>query len=214
MARVRNKHNELNANKVRERCLYVRKILMQKSALEAAKAMGYTNSSQVSKMECLSSSTGISHNYIHRLSKWAGVSKDFIYGDSDYPERDPKTVEQMAVFNASREFAETFLEKFSKEIMLGVEQSTVELVLSQLAERCAEFEGKFQRLLELNPKFFNSARGGSNALNAFTALKQERANALNRLRMIRDNHKRKVRHFEAALEESREIGQIDFVGYE
>lgn len=214
MARVRNKHNELNANKIRERCLYVRKIMMRKSPLDAAREMGYTNSSQVSKMECASSSTGVSHNYIHRLSKWAGVSKDFIYGDSDYPERDPKTVEQMAVFNASRDFANTFLQKFSEEIMKGTGAATLEVALTQLAETCAEFEAKFNRVLELNPKFFQDARGGGNAINAFNALKNARGEAIRRLRMTKEVHQKKVRHFEAALEEAREVGQLDLIGYE
>lgn len=68
---------------------------------DAAVLMGFANSSMLSKIEGGDGSAGI--HVVARASVVYAVSTDFLLGLSDYPEKDPNTVEQVAVMRAVRQ---------------------------------------------------------------------------------------------------------------
>lgn len=199
----------MNARLIRERCLYTRVRLLCMSREELAKALAYANITPVFKMEKETSKTSINHSYIFRLADFAGVSTDFLYGRSSYPERDPQTIEQLAVFNASKSFVEEKLQLFSKMIIGSVEVNSISWRLERIQGRFKEFYYAWQRYLELNPEFEEEAKGGARVIKAIETLEKEVYNAICHSDKIKRNDFR-LKAFESALSEDSK--QIDFVG--
>lgn len=178
----------------------------------AAKAMGYCNTATISKMERDGSKVPINHNYCHRLAQWAGVSLDFLYGYSEYPERDPQTVEQMAIFNNAKAFTQSYFELFGKLLIGSVEANTLTFEVGKVCEAFKVFEGAWLQLLKLNPSFEEEARGGAKAVSAIELMRKAVNEARQRAEMIKFDNK-SVRQLESALSECQHSPQMDFVGF-
>lgn len=209
----RRKSKSFDKNVIRARCLYVRKDIMKATQEEAARELGYKGISQVSKMEALSSNTSINDKYLCRLSDWAGVSLDFLYGKSNYPERDPQTVEQMAVFNASKQFMEKALDEFSKMLNSSVEVNSLEWRVNRIGEAWNEFEQAWARLIALNPEFEENARGGARVLNSMGKVCKEIKDAKHHIEVVKQSNKR-CKSLESALKDYEESKQVDYIGFE
>lgn len=203
---------KISLDVVRARCVYVRVHIMKVNPDTAAKAMGYRNTSVISKMEKETSKTGINHNYLQRLSEWASVSLDFLYGYSDYPERDPQTVEQLAIFKNAKDFTGKYFEDFGKLLIHSVEANTLSNVLSLTCSQWERFLEAWEKLLKLNPKFYSTAKGGATVVKEVQQMSNQIAQSRRRLEMLKHDSKN-VKRLEAALEEAKETAQVDFIGF-
>lgn len=206
------KKDDLNPDIVRARLLYARTNIAKMTRETASEKMGYSNTSALSKMESISSKTGINHKLIHRAAKCYGVSKDYLYGDSDYPERDPQSVEQMAIYSSAKSFAEECFGRLAREIISGAEAGTLVHTVENLCRCFSEVEVAWRRMIELNPTFENQARGGARIAFSIETMKEEITKAKRRIEMVKTTPKR-IRQFEAVIEEAGETSQIDFVGF-
>lgn len=199
---------EYNSDIIRARCLYVRVHMMKATPETAAIAMKYRNTSMISKMERMSSKTAINVNYLIRLSRWASVSLDYLFGISDYPERDPQTVEQMAIYRHCESFAKSCFEELSRKIISGAESGTLDFTLHNLCCGFDELEVAINRVVELNPEF-DDLRAGSKLLSSKEAMRKIVNDARKRSDLIK-NSKKRLKQFETALDDAKI--QMDLVG--
>ena len=200
----------LDPNLIRARCLYVRRNIMRATPAQAASAMGYKTTAQISKMET-ENSLSINHSYIQRLADWAAVSTDFIYGRSRYAESDPQTVEQIAVFHCAEQFVQEALKDFSKMLMSSVEVNSLAWRLQRIDELFRQVKQSWERLFELNPDFAENIRGGAKVQRGLSLLENELVNTTLHVEKIQRDGKR-LKSLESALEDEQENSQIDFVG--
>lgn len=205
------KQKKINPSVVRARCLYTRVHLMKVPPCVAAKMLGY-KTPQISKMEKQSSKTTINHNYVHRLAEVAGVSLDFLYGCSDYPERDAQTIEQVAVYQAAKAFTENALQEFTKILMSSVEVNSLEWRINSIQEAWREFEVSFNKVKELNPNFDDDIRGGARLQKSIEVMSKMIKDTLRHMEMLKKDNTR-IKRLESALTDTDIDKQSDYVGF-
>ena len=197
----------INPDLVRARCLSAR-LLAQMSPERAAKKMGYSNTSMISKMEKKTSKTSINHNYIARASLCYGVSVDYLLGLSDYPERDPRSVEQLAIYASVRQFADGFVNSLSEAIIEGAQSHMLSGNLAMLCDDAQALIDAFTRCRELNAKFDDKIKGGATMLKCAEQLTERVKSTRMRLsKAVRDENI--IRQFRAVLNDKQE----DFIGF-
>lgn len=208
---TKRKERKINPAIVRERCLYTRVHFLKVTPCVAAEMLGY-KTPQISKMEKKTSKTSINHNYVHKLSEVAGVSLDYLYGYSDYPERDPQTVEQIAVYQTAKTFTENALFQFTQILMSSVEVNSLGWRFSHISDAWKEFEASFQKVKELNPEFDDEIRGGARLQKSVEITRKAIKDAMRHIEMLKKDNTR-VKRLGSALADSGIDKQIDFVGF-
>ncbi|THA09401.1 hypothetical protein [Rodentibacter pneumotropicus] len=201
---------KLNPDLIRKRCLSAR-LLARKSPERAAKEMGYTNTSMISKMERKTSKTAINHNFLARASLCYGVSMDYLLGMSNYPERDPRSVEQLAIYNSVQHYANQVLENIAETIIKGASAHVLSMHLSMLCDESSNLVDSINRMRELNPKFDEEVRAGATVVDRVDKVSlciHETRERLSK-QTYNDNI---LRQFKSVLSDSDER-QLDFVGY-
>jgi len=122
------------------------------SQKKAAALLGYKNSSKLAKIENASDTCSVPFLKIHEASRVYKVSMDFLYGDSDYWERNPieaqqKQVEQWLFHhydNAKNEESKQLDNVFKKV-------ADLEAVVSKSAKRAIENVKTLERMIVINP---------------------------------------------------------------
>ncbi|GHA78218.1 hypothetical protein GCM10009007_19010 [Formosimonas limnophila] len=205
---VRTKRHVFSLNVSRRRMKIARDIACLTRS-EASTALGYANTAIISKIESVQTINRklLSLDLIVNASCVYGVSADYLLGISDYPERDPETVEQLAVYTAIRHN----LNDASKALMLHVIGKTQEQLHSartrELINQGIAVFNLFDRLYELNNESFDQhMRGGAKLL--------QKVNEARRLFETADQAIKKAKHiaqarrksFTAVLDESEELG--------
>lgn len=208
---TKRKERKINPAIVRERCLYTRVHLLRVTPCIASEMLGY-KTPQISKMEKKTSKTSINHNYVHALSEAAGVSLDFLYGYSDYPERDPQTVEQIAVYQTAKTFTENALSQFTQILMSSVEVNSLGWRFGKISDAWRELEVSFQKVKELNPEFDDEIRGGARLQKSVEVTSKVIKDAMRHIEMLKKDNTR-VKRLGSALADSGIDKQIDFVGF-
>lgn len=150
----------INHDLIRERCRKAR-LLNKYTPDSAAQKMGYKNTSMISKMECKSSNTGINWDYLIRASKAFGVSMDYLCGLSDYPERDPKSVEQLAAYNSVKYLFEKEMKKMALSLFENIPKHNSLGYLSMMIDDLTENHKMIKYIREINPNFDEDIRGGA-----------------------------------------------------
>lgn len=201
---------KLNPDLIRARCLSAR-LIARKSPERAATEMGYTNTSMISKMERKTSKTAINHNFLARASLCYGVSMDYLLGMSNYPERDPRSVEQLAIYNSVQHYANQVLENIAETIVKGASAQVLSAHLSILCEESAYLVDSINRMRELNPQFDDEIRAGAVVVER-TEKMSKRINET-RKRLSKQTYDDNIlRQFKEVLNDGSER-QLDLVGY-
>lgn len=118
--------------------------------IEAAKKLGYMNSSKLAKMEQASDTQSIPWWIIPEAAEFYGVSTDFLLGLSNEPNRDVPTVRQKQV--------EHLLEHATKaqdEAIRGLfeQYCSINKSLSKLKDMVPQIAETLEAFIERNPKF-------------------------------------------------------------
>lgn len=158
------------AQRVAQRFVRAR-LLNGLSQEDAARQLGYRTSAPLSKIE--GCKAPVPRSLLPHAAVVYSVSTDFLLGLSDYPDRDPRRVEQVAALRHvehlltenARTVAIVALEAANSAVPLRLHLSAV----LGSAEQCVAMVA---RLRELNAKFDEKVRGGGNLLNATLALSQ------------------------------------------
>lgn len=202
---------KLNPDLIRARCLSAR-LLARKSAERAAKEMGYSNTSMISKMERKTSKTPINHNFLARASLCYGVSMDYLLGMSNYPERDPRSVEQLAIYNSVQHYTNQVIEDLMETILKGASAQALETHLAILCEESEHLIGAIHRMREINPSFDKKIKAGATVMKCVEQMSQRISITRNRLsKQVRDDNI--LRQFRSVLADS-DKQQLDLLGYE
>lgn len=198
---ARNKKAKLfNPNIVRERCMLARQ-RSGYSRKEAALKMGYVNTTSVSKMESLSSSAPINLEYIMRAAEVYGVSTDYLMGGSNYPERDARCVEQIAVYNSTRQFVESTTDKLMEFFISGGRHHHYRMQCEELLGALTQIIEVINRVRELNPDFDNTIRGGAKLVSLKESLEMRLKQIKIRMIQTQFDEANVKRQFDAVLEE-------------
>lgn len=201
---------KLNPDLIRARCLSAR-LISRKSPERAAKEMGYTNTSMISKMERKTSKTAINHNFLARASLCYGVSMDYLLGMSNYPERDPRSVEQLAIYNSVQHYANQVLDNLVETIIKGASAQVLSMQLAILCDESSDLVDSINRMRDLNPQFDEEVRAGAIVMDRVEKISR-RINET-RKRLSKQAYDENIlRQFQSALADSDER-QLDLVGY-
>lgn len=160
MARQKVREKVFNMLVVKERCIlsrhragYTRK--------QAAEAMGYAGTAEISKMESATSNTGVNMEYLIRAAMAYGVSLDYLCGLSNYPERDLKSVEQIAIYNSVKAYIDQASHFFLTHILQNVGHIDFKLQAEKASDAIQEIAKSVARIRELNPDFDEEIRGSA-----------------------------------------------------
>lgn len=127
---------------------------------EAAAALGYKNSSQLSKIE--SGMARIPKDFIRKAAITYGVSADYLLGLSDEPERDPRTAEHMAVMRAVRVLIVEHTNALSAELLRQAsEMMPLESHLTRLIADSARAYEAYEKVCARNKRFQTDVLSGS-----------------------------------------------------
>jgi transcriptional regulator with XRE-family HTH domain len=149
--------------------------------IEAAKLLGYQNSSQLSKIE--SGHAKVPKGIVRRAATVYGVSTDYLLGLSSEPERDPKTAEHMAIVRTldatishqNHQLASILLKNAADMVPMEGHLNTV---LAN-AKRCVE---AFDTVCRKNRKFQDDVLAGSTLQRAMDEVNTSINNARNFMR--------------------------------
>ena len=195
-------HHTFNLALTRERMREAR-VMAGFTKVDASTLLGYANTSMIAKIESVQPTNRkeLSIELLIKASKAYGVSIDYLLGVSDYPERDPETVEQMAVYAA----IQTNLKVASVSLMHFIidkthdqlHSSKTQSVIADSLELC----NLFDRVRELNqPVFDEDIRGGANLISQVTKTRKQLTAAKNALERTKWASKRKKKGFIAAVD--------------
>lgn len=203
-----NKNKELNADDkyvvnvdlIRERCRRAR-IYNQMSSTTASELMGYTSNAMLSRMESTSSTdTTINYTYIIKASLVYGVSTDYLLGLSDYAEREPKTIEQLAIYNSIKKITEQLSDEYMNFILKNLDSLSIKSSTLNLIKKVKVTTDKLDRLRELNPCFDEDLRGGSSFIYASESLLKQ----ANDLKILIDKNEDEIKQFKSVIEDCKE----------
>ncbi|MGY6771958.1 helix-turn-helix domain-containing protein [Gallibacterium sp. ZY190522] len=160
---------KLNSDVIRQRLFIARK-LNKMNQSTASRAMGYHNTAMLSKMESISSTTKINLEFLIKAASVYGVSLDYLVGASDYPDREPQTVEHMAYFTSIKAFMEKEIEKFTLAILENVPKQNSIAYLTALINEAVEAVAQFEKVRKINPQFDEELKGGATLVKAIKKL--------------------------------------------
>ncbi|MDX8127994.1 hypothetical protein QLH52_11930 [Methylomonas sp. OY6] len=120
------------------------------SGLEAAELLGYANSSKLSKIEHASDPETIPVFLIYKASIVYQVSTDFLYGLSDFWDRNPVTAQEQQI---KRALEEVTADENNAIRNLFDQLSVVEQAAEVAFNRFGEIKKIVNRFREINPEF-------------------------------------------------------------
>ena len=127
---------------------------------EAAKTLGYSNSSQLSKIEAGQAS--VSREFIVRAAIAYGVSADYLLGLSNEPERDPRTAEQVAVLRSVQGAVEQNVAAMVTVLLKNAgEVAPLRSHLESLTQRISQLQEAYDKVCRKNEAFQNDVLAGS-----------------------------------------------------
>ena len=127
---------------------------------DASIRMGYRKSTQLSLWEKGHRLPPIDRMIIAALVY--GVSLDFLYGLSDDPERDPRTVEQMAMVRSMEDMLRGHATRLVDSLSIYLKTGGVNmLTIKALNARSTEAGAAIRRFAELNASKFDDMRGSA-----------------------------------------------------
>lgn len=127
---------------------------------EAAKILGYSNSSQLSKIE--SGQASVSREFIVRAAIAYGVSADYLLGLSNEPERDPRTAEQVAVLRSVQGAVEQNVAAMVTVLLKNAgEVAPLRSHLESLTQRVSQLQEAYDKVCRKNEAFQNDVLAGS-----------------------------------------------------
>lgn len=124
------------------------------SQQEAAMLMEYKNSSKLAKIELASDTTSVPLGAILKASRIFEVSIDFIFGETDDWERDPRIARERAVGKWLFDWLEKTRTRDAAaftELARRVETATAQI--SRLADGAEQSRMAFDRFRDMNPMF-------------------------------------------------------------
>ncbi len=140
--------------------LFSARNLARMSQVDAARELGYQNSSALSKIEA--GRLQWPQWLIPEASQLYGVSCDYIYGLSEYPERDPSAVEHAAVVRSVRAMMLSNAEQVAGALLkVQSIEGPAYMKLEALAKRILDLHEEFTVMRENNPVFDAEVRGGA-----------------------------------------------------
>lgn len=156
---------------------------MQQS--DAARRLGYANSSKLAKIEGGTDTNSVPHWMILRAARLYEVSIDYIYGESDDWELSARALQE-------RDMAKWMMEAWEAGRQRDMETlKRLKIRLDAISESAAlmfsasqDVNDAFNRFVELNSETFDDMRGGSRLLSA-----------IGRLLDVSGTSKRKVTRF-------------------
>jgi transcriptional regulator with XRE-family HTH domain len=130
---------------------------------EAAAALSYKNSSQLSKIE--SGDAPLPKALLRRASIAYGVSTDWLLGLSSEPERDPRMAAQMAVMRSVHaSVSEHTFNLAGILLRIANDQLPLEAQLRSTLDVVKRATATFDRLCRTNTVFVEEIRGGSTVI--------------------------------------------------
>lgn len=141
------------------------------SQSEAARLLGYANSSKLAKVEMGTDTNSVPLWLIKRASRLYEVSIDFLFGESDDWELSARACQERDVskwvFDAWNEARQRDMEILRKLNMRfdGLSESIVKSISASEDVRAA-----WDKLVRLNPKFEEEIRGGGSLFSAIERL--------------------------------------------
>ena len=156
------------------------------SQTEAAKELGYRNSSRLNKIECGTDVSNISVDIIINAATLYDVSSDFILLLSNDWERDAKLSQSRDIFNfLSTVWTNHHIRDINAIKELNNRVSVLSHSVQVYDENIKECNLAIKRFGELNPTFETEMRGGSRLLNAIHAAENAVFNAKALLRRFK-----------------------------
>ncbi len=147
------------ADEICRRLILARK-LNQLDQRAASRTLGYSNSSQLSKIEAGQAS--VSREFIVRAAIAYGVSTDYLLGLSNEPERDPRTAEQVAVLRSVQGTVEQNVAAMVTVLLKNAgEVAPLRSHLESLAFRIAQLQEAYDKVCRKNEAFQNDVLAGS-----------------------------------------------------
>jgi transcriptional regulator with XRE-family HTH domain len=155
---VGSQHND-RGEEICRRLILARK-LNQLDQRDAAKVLGYSNSSQLSKIEAGQAS--VSRDFIVRAAMAYGVSTDYLLGLSNEPERDPRTAEQVAVLRSVQGAVEQNVAAMVTVLLKNAgEVAPLRSHLDCLALHIGQLQEAYDKVCRKNEIFQNDVLAGS-----------------------------------------------------
>lgn len=134
----------------------------------AAGMLGYKTSAPLSKIEA--GNVPPPRWLIPRAAVVYGVSSDYLMGLSEYPEREPRTIEQIALFRGIRGVIERNARTIAEQAILSAaETAPLKLRLAELIEAAESVGGTLQKIRD-SSNFDDEFKGGARLVNTVAAL--------------------------------------------
>lgn len=203
---------KLEPSTIRARCLYVRKKILKMSEYEAAQLMEYTNTTQISKMESVTSSSAISHNYLLRLAYASGVSLDFLYGRTRVEELAEQGVSQLLLYQQFKDKMHETIEIVAKDLATFSQQEQLGWCIEQIKKQGDQFQSTFQKFLVANHEEFQDLRIGNKLCFDHQQLVESinRANGELERQALKKSHQ--LERLQDAIVEEESSRQLDYIG--
>lgn len=158
------------------RMKYAREELCKYSQVEAARRLGYANSSKLAKIEGATDTVSVPFWIIVAAADLYQVSIDWLFGfgDMDDWERDPEIVKERMVTKALFNFMEqTRAREFNMFNTLGMRHRIVEKAVSVWHRRTKDLKSLVHRIREINPLFDTDIKLGSKLLQMAIEIEEE-----------------------------------------
>jgi len=167
---VRNKDVPLESERVRERVISAR-VMNGLTAVEAAKRLGYANSTQLSQIESGERPVPKDWQFLLRMSRVYSVSVDYLLGLSPHPERDPVAAESFAMLRGFEEMMQAqALAMTTAFVRFGKEREAARVDLQAIVAAAQAVAHALARFRELNPEVDEEMRGANTLLVAVERL--------------------------------------------
>ncbi|MFK5950339.1 MAG: hypothetical protein QM500_16395 [Methylococcales bacterium] len=128
--------------------------------INAAKLLGYSNSSKLAKIENASDTDSVPFMLIHKASGVYKVSMDFLYGVTDVYERDPVLAQQKQIEQWLFNQYSTIREDESKQLKTVLKRVVdLEGVAANSAKRAVKNIETLERMIVINPECENNLKG-------------------------------------------------------
>lgn len=169
------------------------------SQSEAARLLGYANSSKLAKVEMGTDTNSVPLWLIKRASRLYEVSIDFLFGESDDWELSAQACQERDVskwvFDAWNQARERDMEILRR---LNQRFDGLSGAINKSVSASEDVRAAWDRIIALNPKFEDEVRGGGRLLSA-----------IERLMMISSESKAKLQRFKTECTLSKFANQID-----
>ena len=167
---VRNKDVKEDQDIMRERIVSAR-VMNGFTAVEAAKRLGYANSTQLSQIEAGERKVPNDWQFLLRMSKVYSVSVDYLLGISPHPERDPVAAESFAMLRGFEELIQSQAAAMTTAfVRYGAEREAGRADMQAVAGAAEAVSDALTRIRVLNPAFDEEMRGSNKLLAAVDRL--------------------------------------------